>query len=104
MRVFNKINRVFKKLKLQVKFTNEVIEFKPTFKGHSIVTYLNHAFTKDVISTQNQCQIWIYTVLKSTCCVQLNIVLSDRINLNCTEILKQIPKITAAMENLYIFE
>ena len=54
-----KINRVFKKLKLQVKLTNQVIEFKPTFKGHSIITYLNHASTKDVISTQNQCQIWI---------------------------------------------
>ena len=48
--------------------------------------YLNHASTKDVINTQNQCQIWIY--LKTTCCVQLNIVLWDRVNLNFREMLK----------------
>ena len=36
-------------LKLRVEFTNEArLSFKPTFKGHSIITYLNHASTKDV--------------------------------------------------------
>ena len=48
--------------------------------------YFNHASTKDMINTQNQFQIWIY--LKAMCCVQLNIVLWDRVNLNFTEILK----------------
>ena len=42
-------------------------------KGHSIIMYFNHASTKDMINTQNQCQIWIY--LKAMCSVQLNIVL-----------------------------
>ena len=56
-------------LKLQITFTKR-LSFKTTFKGHSIINYLNRAFTKDVIKTQNQCQIWIY--LKTTCCVQLN--------------------------------
>ena len=59
-------------LKLQVTFTKR-LSLKTTFKGYSITMYLNHASTKDVINTQNQCQIWIY--LKATCCVQLNIVL-----------------------------
>ena len=59
-------------LKLQVEFTNEArLSFKPTFKGHSIITYLNHASTKDV-PAQKQCQIWIH--LKNRCYVQLNIV------------------------------
>ena len=62
----------FKILKLQVTFTKR-LSFKTTFKGHSIVMYSNHASTKEVINTQKQCQIWIY--LKTTCCVQLNIVL-----------------------------
>ena len=67
----------------------------------SSVSY-DHAATKDVITTQNQCQIWN---LKNKCCVQLNIVLWDPVNLNqeslnCTEI----PKITAAMENYRNFE
>ena len=53
--------------------TSNSLTFKPTT-------------TKDVITTQNQCQIWIY--LKTTCCVQLNMALWDRVNLNCTEILK----------------
>ena len=64
-------------LKLQVTFTKR-LSFKTTFKGHSIIMYLNHASTKDVISTQNQ----------ATCCVRQNIVLWDRVNLNFTEILK----------------
>ena len=72
-------------LKLKVTFTKR-LSFKTTFKGHSIMMYLNHASTKDVINTQTQCQIWIY--LKATCCVQQNIVLWDRVNLNFTEILK----------------
>ena len=72
-------------LKLQVTFTKR-LSFKTTFKGHSIITYLNHASTRDVINKQNQCQIWMY--LKATCCVQQNIVLWDRVNLNFTEILK----------------
>ena len=72
-------------LKLQVTFTKR-LSFKTTFKGHSIIKYLNHASTKDVINTQNQSQIWIY--LNTTCCVQPNIVLWDRVNLNCTGILK----------------
>ena len=62
-------------LKLLVTFTKR-LSFKATFKGHSIIMYLNHASTKDVINTQNQCQMWIY--LKTTCwstCCQLNIVL-----------------------------
>ena len=59
-------------LKLQVTFTKR-LSFKTTFKGHSIIKYLNHASTKDVINTQNQSQIWIY--LKTTYCVQPNIVL-----------------------------
>ena len=42
--------------KLQVIFTKR-LSYKPTFKGHSIMTCLNHASTKDVINTQNQCQI-----------------------------------------------
>ena len=64
--------------------------------------YFNHASTKDMINTQNQCQIWIY--LKAMCSVQLNIVLWDRVNLNVTEILKaDTPKITAAMEKLVYF-
>ena len=46
-------------LKLQVTFTKR-LSFKTTFKGHSIIKYLNHASTKDVINTQNQCRIWIY--------------------------------------------
>ena len=59
-------------LKLQVTFTKR-LSFITTFKGHSIIMYLNHASTQGVINTQNQCQIWIY--LKATCCVQQNIVL-----------------------------
>ena len=46
-------------LKLQVTFTKR-LSFKTTFKGHSIIKYLNHAYTKHVINTQNQSQIWIY--------------------------------------------
>ena len=62
----------------------------------------DHAATKDVITTQNQCQIWN---LKNKCCVQLNIVLWDPVNLNqeslnCTEI----RKITEDMENYRNFE
>ena len=45
-------------LKLLVTFTKR-LSFKATFKGHSIIMYLNHASTKDVINTQNQCQMWI---------------------------------------------
>ena len=41
-------------LKLQETFTKR-LSFKTTFKGHSIMMYLNHASTKDVINTQNQC-------------------------------------------------
>ena len=42
--------------------------------------------------------------LKATCCVQLNIVLWDRVNLNFTEKFKsRYPKITAAMEKLLYF-
>ena len=43
-------------LKLQVTFTKR-LSFKTTFKGYSITMYLNHTSTKDVINTQNQCQI-----------------------------------------------
>ena len=35
------------------------LSFKSTIKGHSIITYLNHASTKDVINTPKQCQIWL---------------------------------------------
>ena len=42
--------------KLQVILTKR-LSFKPTFKGHSIITCFNHASTKDVLNTQNQCQI-----------------------------------------------
>ena len=38
----------------QVTFTKR-LSFKTTFKGHGIIMYLNHASTKDVINTQNQC-------------------------------------------------
>ena len=59
--------------KPQVTFTKR-LSFKTTFpkrtQHHNV---FNHAFNKDVINTQNQCQIWIY--LKTTCCVELNIVL-----------------------------
>ena len=42
--------------------------------------------------------------LKATCCVQLNIVLWDRVNLNFTEIFKsRYPKITAATGKIIIF-
>ena len=41
-------------LKLKVTFTKR-LSFKTTFKGHSIIMYLNHASTKDVTNTQNQC-------------------------------------------------
>ena len=41
-------------LKLQDTFTKR-LSFKTTFKEHSIIMYLNHASTKDVINTQNQC-------------------------------------------------
>ena len=41
-------------LKLQETFTKR-LSFKTTFKGHSIIMYLNHDSTKDVINTQNQC-------------------------------------------------
>ena len=76
-------------------YNKAIASFKTTFKGHSIIMYLNHASAKNVINTQNQCQIWIY--LKTTCCVELNIVLWNRVNLNFTEILK------AAMEKLLYF-
>ena len=79
-------------LKLLVTFTKR-LSFKTTFKGHSIIMYLNHASTKDVINTQNQCQVWVY--FKTTCCVQLKIVLWD--------IKTTYPKITAAMEKLLYF-
>ena len=36
-------------LKLQVTLTKR-LSFKTTFKGHSIIKYLNHASTKDVIN------------------------------------------------------
>ena len=60
-------------LKLQTLSNSQTkrLSFKPTFKGHSIITYLNHASTKDV-PAQKQCQIWIH--LKNRCYVQLNIV------------------------------
>ena len=41
----------------------------------------NHVPTKCVINTKNQC---VY--LKSACCIQLNLVLCDCVNQNCTEI------------------
>ena len=46
-------------MELQVTFTKR-LSFKPTFEGHSIITYVIHASTKVVINTQNQCQIWPY--------------------------------------------
>ena len=55
---------------------------------------------KDEINTQNQCQIWIYT-----CCVQLNIILWVRVNLNFTEILKtDTLRLQQLWNNYYIFE
>ena len=36
------------------------MSFKSKFKGNSIITYLKNVSTRDVINTQNQCQIWIY--------------------------------------------
>ena len=70
---------------LQVTFSKQ-LGYRKTFKGHCIITYLNHPSTKYMINTQNQCQIWIY--LKNTCCLQLNIVLWDCVNLNGMGILK----------------
>ena len=37
-------------LKLQTLSNSQTkrLSFKPTFKGHGIITYLNHASTKDV--------------------------------------------------------
>ena len=69
-KIFGRVNGSL--IKLLVTFTKR-LSFKARFEGHSIIMYLNHASTKDVINTQNQCQIWIY--LNTTCCVQLNIVL-----------------------------
>ena len=47
-------------LKLQTLSNSQTkrLSFITTFKGHDIITYLNHASTKDV-PAQNQCQIWI---------------------------------------------
>ena len=69
--------------KLQVTFTKQ-LGYRRTFKGHCIITYLNHPSTKYMTNTQDQ--IWIY--LKNTCCLQLNIVLWDGVNLDGTGILK----------------
>ena len=55
--------------KAEVTFTLKRLGYKLTFKGHSIIRYLNHASTKDVINTQNQCQFWIY--LKDACWAEL---------------------------------
>ena len=62
--------------KLLVQFTKQ-LSFKVTCKGHGIITYLNHASTKDVINTQNQCQFWPYINLMNACCVQLKIINSE---------------------------
>ena len=55
--------------KAEVTFTLKRLGYKLTFKGHSIIRYLNHFSTKDVINTQNQCQFWIY--LKDACWAEL---------------------------------
>ena len=74
-----------------------------TFKGNSIITYLNHASTRDVINTQNQCQIWIY--LKNTLlCTAEHCSLRSRKPKLYGDIKSRYPKITAAKENYYIFE
>ena len=67
-------------LQLQVTFTKR-LSFKATFKGHSIIMYLKRRdkYTKPVSDLD---------IKKTTCCVQLNIVLWDRVKLNFTEILK----------------
>ena len=85
-------------LKLPVTFTKQ-LSFKSTFKGHSIITYLNHAstiypkpvsdldiFKEYVLCTAEHCSLRshkpkLYEYIKS-----------------------RYPKITAAMENCYIFE
>ena len=76
---------MFSSNKLQGTFTKQ-LGHRQTFKAHCIITYLNHPSTKFMINTQNQCQIWIY--LKNTCCLQLNIVLWDHVNLDGMGILK----------------
>ena len=66
----------------EVTFTLKQLGYKLTFKGHSI----NHASTKDMTNTQNQCQFWIY--LKDACWVKLLkllISLWDHVNLNSME-------------------
>ena len=57
--------------KAEVTFTLKRLGYKLTFKGNSIIRYLNHFSTKDLINTQNQCQFWIY--LKDACWVELPI-------------------------------
>ena len=67
--------------------------------------YLNHASTKDVINTQNQCQMWIY--LKTY--VLVYVLSAEYCSLRSRKpklygnIKSRYRKITAAMEKLLYF-
>ena len=89
-------------LKLQVTFTKR-LSFKTTFKGHSIIKYLNHASTKDVINTQNQSQIWIYLKTFNLLCTAAHCSLRSRKPKLYRDIKSRYPKITAAIEKIIIF-
>ena len=88
-------------LKLQVTFTKR-LSFKTTFKGHSIIKYLNRASTKDVINTQNQCQIWIYFKTTPLCTAEHCSLRSRKPKLY-GDIKSRNPKITTAMKKLLYF-
>ena len=87
-------------LKLQVTFTKQ-FSFKTTFKGHSIIMYLHHASTKDVINTLNQCQIWIY--LKTVLCTAEFCSLRSCKPKLYGDIKSRYPKIIAATEKLLYY-
>ena len=89
-------------VKLQVTFTKR-LSFKTTFKGHSIIKYLNHASTKDAINTQNQSQIWIYLKTFNLLCTAAHCSLRSRKPKLYRDIKSRYPKITAAIEKIFIF-
>ena len=86
-------------LKLQDTFTKRS-SFKTTFKGYSIIMHLNHASTKDVTNTQNQCQIWIKGYVL---CTAEHCSLRSRKPKLYGDIKSRYRKITAAMEKLLYF-
>ena len=59
-------------LKLQVTFTKR-LSFKTTFKGHSIIMFLNHVRRDKYPKPESDLDIFLKRL--HTCCVPLNIVL-----------------------------